>query len=273
MRALIIAHCLVRNEERFIWYSLMSALPFVDKIMVWDTGSKDKTVEIIRSINSPKIEFKEVGGVDENSLTRMRQEMLDETPDSFNWIMILDGDEIWPDQAIKTATDFARSHTKLESLVVRTINLVGDVYHRLPEDAGQYRLAGFKGHLSLRFINRKEIPGLNVKKPHPLEGYFDGQGKLIQDRDPAKIKLVDVAYFHATHLHRSQIMDPEVVKREKKFKHELGIKIPQANMPSVFTADRPMFVPNVLDQAPLSYWARAIFVTVPKRVKRFILQR
>ncbi|MBU1256082.1 hypothetical protein KKA49_00135 [Patescibacteria group bacterium] len=54
-RIKIIVHCLVKNEERFIWYAIKSVLPFVDKIMVWDTGSTDKTIQIIKSIKSKKI--------------------------------------------------------------------------------------------------------------------------------------------------------------------------------------------------------------------------
>ena len=41
-------HCIVKNEERWIWYSLMSVLEHSDKIIVYDTGSSDKTIEIIK---------------------------------------------------------------------------------------------------------------------------------------------------------------------------------------------------------------------------------
>ena len=45
----ITVHTLVKNEERWIWYALKSVLPFVDQIIVWDTGSTDKTTAIIRA--------------------------------------------------------------------------------------------------------------------------------------------------------------------------------------------------------------------------------
>ena len=44
------AHTLVKNEERYIWYAVMSVIDWVDKILIWDTGSTDKTVEIIKEI-------------------------------------------------------------------------------------------------------------------------------------------------------------------------------------------------------------------------------
>ena len=49
------ANCLIKNEERWVWYALQSVLPYVDKILVWDTGSTDNTVEIIKTIKSNKI--------------------------------------------------------------------------------------------------------------------------------------------------------------------------------------------------------------------------
>ena len=46
----ITAHMMVKNEARFVWYSIMSVLDYVDRIRIWDTGSNDGTVEIIESL-------------------------------------------------------------------------------------------------------------------------------------------------------------------------------------------------------------------------------
>ena len=93
-RPKVIVHFLVKNEDRFIWYSLSSVLPYVDQIMVYDTGSNDKTVDIVRSIKSEKIKIKEVGAVDAYSFTDIRNQMLRATSSGFDWLMILDGDEV-----------------------------------------------------------------------------------------------------------------------------------------------------------------------------------
>ena len=138
----IIVHCLVCNEERFIWYALQSVLPFVNKIMVWDAGSDDSTQKIIQSIATPKIEFNEVGKVDAQGLTTMRQKMIEETTSDYDWLMYLDGDEIWTNNYLKIATQFVQTHPEYETVVTRSHNLVGDIYHRLPESAGRYHLAG-----------------------------------------------------------------------------------------------------------------------------------
>lgn len=266
----IIAHCLVKNEERFIWYSIMSVLPYVDRIMIWDTGSTDKTIEIINSISSPKIIFKEVGNVDANSFTNMRQEMIKKTPSEFTWIMILDGDEIWTSKNIKIATDFAKKNPKLESIVVRTHNLVGDIYHKASEIFGNYRLAGQTGHLNLRFMNTKTIKGLHAHLPHGQIGYFDENKTLIQDRSPDKIKFLDLHYAHATHLPRSSA-DIKTIKRSFKKKYELGEKIKKTDIPEVFfSSDKPDIVPDVTNKAPFFYWIKAAIITPPRLIKRLL---
>jgi glycosyltransferase involved in cell wall biosynthesis len=51
----ITVHMVVKNEDQWIWYSIQSVLQYVDKILITDTGSTDHTVEIIKSIKSPKL--------------------------------------------------------------------------------------------------------------------------------------------------------------------------------------------------------------------------
>ena len=268
----IIVHTLVRNEERFIWYALQSVLPFVDKIMVWDTGSTDKTVEIIKTIKSPKISFKEVGVVDADGLTTMRQKMIEEIPDVFDWLMYLDGDEVWTSSYIKTITNYARSHLETETIVIRTHNLVGDIYHALPESAGRYELAGHKGHLNLRFINLKKVPGLHVSHPHGQQRYLDIDNTPIQNRDQRNVAYLPIFFHHATHLIRSldRTHDLLVPKRKQKLKHEIGTRIPSTDIPEVFFAKRPITVPDVTGQASLLFWTISALETIPRRIKRLL---
>lgn len=268
----IVVHCLVKNEDRFIWYALKSVLPYVDLIMVYDTGSTDNTVNLIRRINSKKIIFKEVGDVDLNRFNDIRNQMLKDTPKDCTWMMILDGDEVWPRRSIRLAAAYCRHHDDTDSIVVRTRNLVGDIYHSLPESAGRYRLAGHTGHLNLRFINLKAVPGLHVDKPHPDEAYFDSRGRKIQDRDPRRIKFLNLYYCHATHLHRSSLSPAAapVLKRIKKYKIEIGRRLPVSQLPRIFFAPRPDLVPDVTAPAPPSFWFQAALLTPAKRLHRFL---
>lgn len=278
----ITAHTLVKNEERFIWYAVMSVINHVDKVLLWDTGSSDGTLKIIeeiRKVGGDKIAFREYGNVNTNTFTKARQEMLDVT--TTDWFMIVDGDEAWWEDSIRKVVGVVRGrgslpvgrHGSIESIVVPTVNLVGDMYHRQEESAGHYHLAGRTGHLNLRGVNRK-IPGLHSCGPHGQWGWVDGQNKMIQDRDPKKIVFVDAPYLHATHLIRSGKVDFEgdVPKRKLKRKYEIGVSLPlDFYYPEVFFRPRPNVVSSVWEKMDEGFNARARFETPMRRLKRRIL--
>src|SRR3990172_1529850 len=146
--------------------------------------------------------------------------MLDET--KADWFLVVDGNEIWWEESIRRVTETIRNEgNSLESIVVPTINVVGDIFHHLPENHGKYRLAGRKGHLALRAINRK-IPGLASLNPHGTWGWVDENSEMIQDRNKLKIKFIDAPYIHTTHLPRAGNKEKEldVFKRGKKLKYD-----------------------------------------------------
>lgn len=268
-------HTLVRNEERYIWYAVMSVIDYVDKVLIWDTGSEDSTLKIIEKIKKArpdKVSFKEVGKVNPEEFTKVRQEMLDET--NADWFMIVDGDEVWWEETIKEITGEVKKHGKeLESIVMPTINLVGDIYHFQEGAAGQYRLAGRKGHFNLRAVNRK-IPGLHFKKPHGQIGLYGGDGVLIQERPKKYRKFVNAPYLHFTNVIRSASRKDDLVvpKRRMKLKYELGIPFPHDfYYPEIFFRKRPEIVPNSWETMGFPFWIRALFETPARRLKRRLI--
>ena len=174
------AHTLVKNEEKYLWYSVASVAPFVDKVLLWDTGSTDKTPEICKELINrfpEKIDFRQVKQEGADDFTLVRQEMLNQT-DS-DWFIILDGDEVWWEDSIKEVVDtINKKGNKAESFIVRMIYPIGDIYHRQEEAAGMYELAGKKGHVSLRAVNRR-IPGLTSLRPHGTQGWIDENGVVV----------------------------------------------------------------------------------------------
>lgn len=267
-KAKIIVHCLVANEERFIWYALNSVLKFVDKIMVWDTGSSDNTVKLVKKINSNKIEIKELDTVNAEEHTKVRDQMLKSTDVSkFDWLLILDGDEIWtPDMFQKMILD--ADTNKSDAVVVKTINFVGDIYHKEPDSAGHYRFGDRVGHYNLRLINLK-LPNLHVSGIHGQQGYYSGD-LLLQNLPPTKISILDdVYYFHATHLNRSPY-DKRTTKRSFKKKFEIGEPVSKKDLPRIFF-EHPSHIPVVTKKFGFSYWLRALLETLPRRLKRIIL--
>lgn len=227
------ANTIVNNEENFIWFALMGVVDYVDRILVWDTGSTDKTVEIIKTIDSSKIDFTEVGKVDPMEFTKMRQRMLEES--KCDWILILDGDEIWWEESIKKVVSEINKKREIEGIVVPMVVPVGDIYHLQDGSAGRYNILGRTGHLSLKAFS-KNIPGLHVDWPYGKEAFFDKDNHLIQERE--KIIFVDAPFLHVTHLKRS----PK--KREyEKFKYELGNKVKEGfKFPEVLNKEYPPLI-------------------------------
>lgn len=234
------ANTIVYNEENFIWFALMSVVDYVDKILVWDTGSTDKTVEIIKEvikIKGSKVEFREVGLVNKFQFPKVRQDMLNKS--DCDWILVLDGDEIWWEASIKQLIKKINTQDNdIEGIVVPMVVPVGDIYHFQEESAGQYQLLGRKGHLSLRAINRR-IPGLHVDWPYGKESYLDENSKLIQNRKG--IIFLDAPYLHVTHLRRSGEK-----RLNSKFKYEQGTRFPgDFRYPEIMESmSYPEIVPN-----------------------------
>lgn len=271
------AHTLVKNEARWLWYSVESVINHVDRILLWDTGSTDGTLEVIKLLEKKypsKIEFRQYGEVTPETFPLARQEMLEAT--KADWVLILDGDEIWWNDSIKMVRkEIENSENNIESIVVPTINVVGDMFHFQEDEAGRYQLAGRSGHLNLRAFSLG-IPGFHAEGPHGTFGWFDKDGSRIEDRNPEKIKFVDAAYIHTTHLVRSGVPDGDknVPKRFKKYKYEKGIEVPlDYYYPEAFFGERPDVVPSVWKVPQLGYELRSFLETPVKKIYRRTLMK
>ena len=56
-RKTVTTHTLVYNEDRWIYFSLLSVIDYVDRMIIYDTGSTDKTADIIRYVMNLKSEY------------------------------------------------------------------------------------------------------------------------------------------------------------------------------------------------------------------------
>lgn len=268
----LFVHSLVKNEERYVWYSVMSVIDYVDKILLWDTGSTDGTVKIakyLKKLHPAKIHFRQVGDVNIDEFAEVRGEMLKAT--KADWFVVLDGDEVWWESSIKKLVKFIRRRgTKYESIVVPNVLPVGDIFHKLPELAGRYRLAGKTGHLALRAVKR-DIPGLSSDKPHGTWGWVDEDGKMIQERDKKKLKYLDAPYMHFTFLPRAGEggSEVDVPKRKMKRKYEVGEDFPlDFYYPEVFFREKPGFVSDPWERMDWEVYLKSSFLTPLRRIKR-----
>lgn len=269
------AHTLVRNEERYVWFSVMSVIEHVDRILVWDTGSEDKTVEIVKKITKlypQKVDFREVGKVTVEEFPEIRQKMLDETKS--DWILLVDGDEVWWDATIRNVVGVINNKGSfLEVIVNRYFNLVGDVFHYQEESAGMYEIGKIEGHLNIRATNTK-IPGLHTAGPHGRQAYFDDKGTPIQDRSAKRrFYIKEPAYLHFTHLRRSNSYNSLVPKRGLKLKYELGRSFPlDFYYPEVFFRARPTIIPSPWEKMSSNFYIKALVQTPLRRLKRKLVR-
>ena len=194
----ITGHTIVKNEQVWVKQALESVLPYLDRLLVWDTGSTDNTVKQIQLIKSDKIEFKECGPVDREGLVRLRNKQIQAT--NTPWFLLVDGDEIWPkENLLQLIKAMRQAKPETIALVNRTRNCVGDLNHCLPKVKCRYQIGPWSGHLNIRAI--RNLPGLTVEGRYPNEAYIY-QAKKLQDQ-PEHLEFVDTWYYHTTHLKRS----------------------------------------------------------------------
>lgn len=257
-------HSLVKNEDQFVWYSINSVIDLAEKIIVFDTGSNDKTVEVIKTIKSPKILFEEKGSQTTDGLVKLRQQMIDQT--KTDWFLVLDGDEIWPREQLKLLINEADKNPDIIAFVNRTRDCIGDIYHFLPEEAGAYQIAGKVGNLTIRLI--KKTKDLIIEGNYPLEQFTNSSGP-IQKQDE-KLKFLDCWYLHATFLKRSSYNRSNTLGNIGRNKlPEKGLKFKEKNIPEVFTNPVPGIVDKPTRRSYL-YEIASTFTTPLIHLKRIL---
>lgn len=263
------AHTVFKNEERWLWYSVTSVIDHVDKLLLWDAGSSDRSWEIalhLKDKYGDKIDLKKYGDTTPDTFTKLRQDMLDATRS--DWFIVVDADEIWWEDSIKTLiAEIKKADKDTESIVVRNYNLVGDVYHHFNNNAGRYKFGNLTGNYSLRGIKRN-IKGLCSEGRHGVWGWSDGE-KQVQNRNT--YKFVDVSYIHTTFLPRGEdrSFDIKVPKRAKKLKYEIGDNFPlDFYYPEAFFKEKPEFIISPWKRMSNSYKLRAMIETPLKKFKR-----
>lgn len=240
------AHMLLCNEEKWVRLAILSALPFVEKLIIFDTGSTDKTIKIVKQIKSEKIIFQEKGKVNSKELIALRNEQIEMT--RTDWFMLIDGDEVYPSKVFEKLNDL--NMDKYFGIFLRNHMCVGDVFHRLPEDYGKYQICGHYGHLNMKFYRKHD--SWKWWGEFPLEYYGDEKGNSINQMC-GKLQFLDDYYWHMSFLERSR------VKSRNHIKYHLGEKI-KDKLPEVFNGE-------VLKKRSLSYFLRAVVESPLRAIK------
>ena len=93
----VTAHLMVRDEEYWLGHILEVLTKHLSNIFVYDTGSTDKTIEIVKSF--PTVTLVEKGPLNPMQLMQCRNEMMEQTKTP--WAFQVDGDEFYPEKSIK----------------------------------------------------------------------------------------------------------------------------------------------------------------------------
>lgn len=217
----ITAHMVVKNEDQYVGYAIKSILPYVDRFLIVDTGSSDKTIEIIQNIKSKKIQFEKMTVKSASEMTQVRQSQIDQTDGG--WLWVIDGDEIYTDACAQEVIEATQKHFK--AIAVRRYDLLGDFYHRQIETVGSYSLYGHKGHLVTRLINLDKVKGLKYVGDYPNEAMIDANELSTKDIPVQDIYVTSHYLFHAMYLQRSSNGSNLPMINRSKYKIEKGISI------------------------------------------------
>ncbi len=193
------AHCIVKNEENFIKFSIESVINFVDILIVFDTGSTDSTVDIVKELSVKyhgKIIFEEKGPQDKKNHTNLRQEMLERT--NTDWFMMLDGDEVWTDRGMQEAIRKMNSG-EAAWLVSPYYLCVGDIRHKYYKNSYNEFYKKNSWFFTPRFI--KNIEGLKWKGDYESDTLYKNNSEPLYTSD--NIVFLENSFWHLTHLKRS----------------------------------------------------------------------
>jgi glycosyltransferase involved in cell wall biosynthesis len=268
--------CLVKNEERWIWFTLMAALPHVKEILIGDTGSTDGTVRAIESIDNSKLVFTNYGPSSNTDFTRFRQEQIERA--TGDWLMILDGDELWTESGwheLQAALTAAKPRQDL--VLTRFYNYIGDIYHYQHDRFSGYRWRDIQGNITLRLF-RASIPGIHCGGPYGIEGYYDGDDTDIMMASNYDTAIVlQNRYMHASYLVRSNTLwgDWVIPYRRGKFLNVLGVETFPVNQeqPKSFTLNYPSWILSPLSRRSAFYFVTFSFLSQLARVIYLLKRR
>ena len=261
----ISVHMIVKNEDSWVWFALNSVLGLADQVFITDTGSSDKTIQVIESIASPKITLSRIQASSPKDLTRARIEQIQRT--QTEWFWVLDGDEVYTDRGVQEIAKAVKAN--YHGIAVRRYDLLGDIYHCQRESVGQYQLLGQRGHLVTRLVRKSAFPSLHLVHPYPLEAYVDQEGRVIHSYNQDKWYITSNHLYHAMYLKRSSLGSNLPMFNRNKYKVETGISI-TTSPPEIFSLTRPQFVPDPLSRRTLGYELATSIITPIKDLKRFL---
>ncbi len=182
-----ISFCAIaKNEERCIARCLSSLYGVADEIIVVDTGSTDRTVEIAKAHGAKVYHFEWI-----NDFSAAKNYALDQA--TGDWVIFLDADEYFPDErsakAVRSTIEKVHSNLKYDGLYHAIRNLMDTSSKEAAEKANRsFNVRVFRISPNIRFKNA--IHEQVSKNGGETETYDMPQSESVIDHDGYKPSLI-----------------------------------------------------------------------------------
>ena len=143
MKNKVTAHMIVKNEDIWVWFAVQAILDSMEKIIIYDTGSTDKTLEIVDTFKSDKIQLIKMSPLKDGEdfyekFTKCKNEMIEMT--TTPWWLCVDGDEIYSNSINEMVNKLHEIPEEYTVLSVRMKYFVEHL-HRVSAEDVTYRYA------------------------------------------------------------------------------------------------------------------------------------
>jgi glycosyltransferase involved in cell wall biosynthesis len=152
---------ITKNEGQFLEASLRAICPYIEELIIFDSGSTDETLKIAEKFRGEVPGFKIKNYTWKNDFSAARNDLANEA--KHRWILFIDGDEVIDEKGIQQISAAVKSESAdCYSLIQRNYTLDSSI-----EGA--------------KLVSDKNLPGLN-SAPTPLY-FFDNWMERLYRRD------------------------------------------------------------------------------------------
>jgi len=162
---------IVKNEEKYLWRCLESLYKYVDEIIITDTGSTDKTLEIAKKYTDKIYHFK---WIDDFSAARNYCQSYA----SWDYILWMDGDEYFLENDIIEFKKRLKLYPNIDFFSIQIKNIKNQTIHV----KGEEKIKIFKNHKWYKWI----------WKMHEIIDSFK-----VTDIDGRGIYFDDISFYHS----------------------------------------------------------------------------
>jgi glycosyltransferase involved in cell wall biosynthesis len=187
---------IVKNEQQFLPYCLGSIYKYCDEIIVIDTGSTDKTIEIAEAFGAYVVR---APWKDDFALVRN----IAQSAAHSDWIIWLDGDEVVNDAGAKKIKNQLLNDSTSDFFLCPRVNFWHDLKHAIWYPDSQYKI--YRNNIGLKWTGKLHEKIYDENNPHHRR----------------RLKHCDVHTFHYAYV-KSQ--------EEVKKKMQLYIRIENPDM-------------------------------------------